>query len=49
VQRLIYEKGPSFLPIMSWYGQTLYWNFVKNIPSGLGDTQTFLHTWWLDL
>ncbi len=49
VQRLIYEKGPSFLPIVSWSSYNLYWDFVKNYPSGLGDTQTFLNESWLDL
>jgi len=49
VQRLIYEKGPSFLPIMSWYAYTMYWDFVKNVSSGLGDTGTFLSDFWLDL
>ncbi len=49
VQRLIYDKGPSFLPLVSWSSYNLYWNFVKNYPSGLGDTQTFLNEAWLDL
>jgi ABC-type transport system substrate-binding protein len=29
-QKVVYEAGPSFLPIMSWYDYTNYWNFVKN-------------------
>ena len=48
-QRLVYEKGPSFLPIFSWYSYTMYWNFVKNPPQGVGDTGTFISTRWLDL
>lgn len=48
-QALIYQKGPAFLPIFSWYTYSLYWNFVKNIPQGLGDTGTFMNDWWLDL
>ncbi len=45
----IYEKGPGFLPIFSWYTYSLYWNFLKNTPQGLGDTGSFLNNWWLDL
>ncbi len=48
-QRLVYEKGPSFLPIFSWNSYTMYWNFVKDPPQGLGDTGTFISTRWLDL
>jgi ABC-type transport system substrate-binding protein len=48
-QRLVYEKGPAFLPIFSWYGYTMFWNFVKNVPQGLGDTGTFMSTRWLDV
>jgi ABC-type transport system substrate-binding protein len=48
-QALIYEKGPAFLPIFSWYTYSLYWDFVKNVPQGVGDTGTFMSNWWLDL
>ncbi len=47
-QKVVYEAGPSFLPIMSWYAYTNYWTFVKNTPE-LGDTGTFLSNTWLDL
>ena len=47
-QKVVYEAGPSFLPIMSWYAYTNYWNFVKNVHV-LGDTGTFLSDDWLDL
>jgi ABC-type transport system substrate-binding protein len=47
-QKVAYEAGPSFLPIMSWYAYTNYWNFVKNVHV-LGDTGTFLSDTWLDL
>ncbi len=47
-QDVVYKVGPSFLPIMSWYSYTNYWNFVKNIQV-LGDTSTFLSDEWLDL
>ncbi len=49
VQRLIYEKGPSFLPTVTNTSYNLYWDFVKNYPYGLGDTMYFLTDWWLDL
>jgi peptide/nickel transport system substrate-binding protein len=49
VQRLIYDKGPAFLPIVSPFSRTLYWNFVKNIPSGLGTTGLLLNDWWLEV
>lgn len=48
-QKLIYEKGPAFLPIFSWYTYSLYWSFMKNVRQGLGDTGSFLNDWWLDL
>ncbi len=48
-QRLIYEKGPAYLPIMSWISYTLYHDFVKNVPIGLGNTGGYVNTWWLDL
>ena len=49
VQRLIYDKGPAFLPIVSPLNTTLYWNFVKNIPVGLGATGLLINDWWLEL
>ena len=48
VQRLIYEKGPTFLPIYSWNDFTLRWDFVKNWPQGLGATENLVNTWWLE-
>ena len=48
VQRLIYEKGPSFLPIVSPNGHTLYWNFVKDVPQGLGNYGDLVNSEWLD-
>lgn len=51
VQRLIYSKNPSFIPLPSSSANTLWWNFVKNNPArlGLGVTALFLADWWLDL
>jgi peptide/nickel transport system substrate-binding protein len=48
-QALIYDKGPAFLPIFSWYTYSLRWGFVKGVLDGLGDTGTFLSDFWLDL
>ena len=48
-ERLIYEKGPSFLPIVSWLQYTLSQPFVKNITPGLGVAGQFLNNTWLDL
>jgi ABC-type oligopeptide transport system substrate-binding subunit len=50
VQRLIYDKGPVFLPLVSPFSRTLYWNFVKNVPVGLGTTGLLVaRSVWLDL
>jgi hypothetical protein len=48
-QRLIYEKGPAYLPIVSWFSYSLSQPFVKNITSGLRGAGTFLNNTWLDL
>ena len=48
LQRLIYSKGPSFLPFVSPYSFTLYQERVKNIPQGLGSSGLWVNTWWLD-
>ncbi len=49
LQRQIYDAGPMFMPLVSPFSRTLYWDFVKNIPSGLGATGLLLNDWWLDL
>jgi len=48
LQRLIYEKGPTFLPLVSPYSFTLYQKYVKNIPQGIGASGLYVNTWWLD-
>ncbi len=48
-QRLIYEKGPAFLPIVSWLSYSLSQPFVKNITPGLRGAGQFLNDTWLDL
>lgn len=48
-QRLIYERGPASLPIMSWMGFSLYHDSVKDVPRSLGTTGLFLTSEiWLD-
>lgn len=50
VQKTMYEKGPMFLPLVTPYSRTLYWDFVKDVPTGFGTTGYFLtHDMWLDL
>jgi peptide/nickel transport system substrate-binding protein len=48
-QRLIYDKGPGVLPIMSYISYTIYQPFVKNPAVGLGGTGSYVNTVWLDL
>ncbi len=48
-QRLCYEKGPGFLPLVSWITYTLYQPFVKNITPGLRGAGQSLNNTWLDL
>jgi peptide/nickel transport system substrate-binding protein len=50
VQRKIYAKAPVFLPLVTPFIRTLYWNFVKNVPVGLGNTGLQVaRSVWLDL
>ncbi len=49
LQRVIYEKGPVFLPIVSPYSRTLYWDFVKDVVSGISTAANYVNTTWLDL
>jgi len=48
VQRMIYAKGPTFLPLVTPYSFTLFQDYVKNIPQGLGTSGLFLNTMYLD-
>jgi ABC-type transport system substrate-binding protein len=47
-QKMIYAKGPTFLPLVTPYSFTLYNPRVKNIPTGLGGSGLFVNTWYLD-
>lgn len=51
VQRLLYEKGPAFLPIFSWLDFNVYHGFVKNHPHtrGIGESWRYLNDWWVEL
>ena len=48
LQRMIYDKGPVSLPIVSRFSTSLFWNFVKNFPTSLGTADDLINTWWLD-
>jgi len=49
VQRMIYAKGPMFLPLVTPYAYTLYQPYVKNIPTGVGTASAlYLTTTYLD-
>jgi peptide/nickel transport system substrate-binding protein len=48
-QRLIYEKAPAFLPIMSWTDYTVRQPKIKNWPSGLGTAfELYLNTAYIE-
>ena len=49
IQKLIYDKGPVYLPIVSRFSTALYWNFVKNLRTDLGTAGELISTRWLDL
>ncbi|MBF6600478.1 MAG: ABC transporter substrate-binding protein [Dehalococcoidia bacterium] len=47
-QRMMYAKGPMFLPLVTPYAFTLFQPYVHNIPSGIGaGSALFLNTIWL--
>ncbi len=49
VQKTLYDKGPMFMPLVTPFSRTLYQNFVKDVPTGLGTTGLFLtQDIWLD-
>ncbi len=48
VQKLIYSKGPMFLPICTPYSFTLYQPYVMNVPTGIGGSANFLNRTWLN-
>jgi peptide/nickel transport system substrate-binding protein len=49
VQRLIYEKGPAYLPIFSWTDYTVRHGYAKGFPEGLGAAvELFTNTQWIE-
>lgn len=48
LQKKIYDKGPTFIPIVTPYSFTLYNARVKNIPQGIGSSGLWVNTWYLE-
>lgn len=48
LQVQIYERGPAFLPLVSPYSFTLFQDYVKNYPQGLGASALYTNNWWLE-
>jgi hypothetical protein len=48
-QRMLYARGPAFLPIMSWIDFTLVHSYVRNPyqTRGLGNAGLFMSDFWL--
>ena len=48
-QRLIYDRVPAFLPIMSWTDFVVRHSTVKNWPRGLGTGyELYQNDWWVE-
>jgi len=48
LQVKIYEKGPSFLPLVSPYSFTLFQPRVKQYPQGTGASALYVNDWYLE-
>ncbi len=48
-QKLIYNKDPMFLPLVSPYAYMAYSKAVMNIPVGVGTTNYLLNSYWMDV
>jgi ABC-type transport system substrate-binding protein len=48
IQKLIYSKGPTFLPLVTPYTFNMYNERVKNIPEGIGSSGLWVNDWYLD-
>jgi ABC-type transport system substrate-binding protein len=48
LQVMIYDKGASFLPLVSPYSFTLYQPRVKAIPEGIGASGLYVNDWYLE-
>lgn len=47
-QKLIYEKDPMMLPLVTPYNHLVYRNAVRNITSGIGTSAYIVSSFWLD-
>jgi peptide/nickel transport system substrate-binding protein len=47
-QKLIYQKDPMILPLVSGYNYQAYHRTVHDIPAGVGTTSFLLNTYWLE-
>jgi peptide/nickel transport system substrate-binding protein len=47
-QRLIYEKDPVSLPLVTPINNIAWRKVVKNIPTGIGTTSFLVNTFWID-
>lgn len=47
-QRLIYEKDPVCLPLVTPFIHTAWRKNVKNIPTGIGTTSFLINTYWME-
>lgn len=48
-QKLIYEKDPMMLPLVTPYNHLVYRNVVRNITAGIGTSTWIVSSFWLDL
>jgi len=48
-QRVIYEKVPMMLPLVTPYNYLAYRPEMKNIPAGIGTSAYFVNTMWMDV
>lgn len=47
-QKLIYEKDPMMLPLVTPYNHLVYRNSVRNITAGIGTSNYIVSSFWLD-
>jgi peptide/nickel transport system substrate-binding protein len=48
-QRDVYEKGPTFMPLVSPFSFTLYHPRVRNITQGIGASGLYVNDWWVEV
>ena len=47
-QRVIYEKDPMMLPLVTPYSHFAWRKNVHNIPTGIGTTSYLINTMWME-